>query len=179
MNSPSPTPQQQRAISARGNVLVVAGAGAGKTQTVVDRCLAWLLDEGNAGSIDQVLMVTFTQAAATEMRGRLRQSLEEAQARLEKSGSPSLRLAEQLALLDTAHICTLHSFCFHLVSRHFYDLGLDPRPAFCPRKGRGCWNGKAWTLSWMRTTPVKAFPPSPFSSSSRRKAAIGICRCGS
>jgi ATP-dependent helicase/nuclease subunit A len=129
LNSPSPTPQQQRAISARGNVLVVAGAGAGKTQTVVDRCLAWLLDETNAGSIDQVLMVTFTQAAATEMRHRLRQSLEQVQAR-----SPSLHLAEQLALLDTAHICTLHSFCFHLVSRHFYDLGLDPKARILPEE---------------------------------------------
>lgn len=122
LDSPSPTAQQQRAISARGNVLVVAGAGAGKTQTVVDRCLAWLLDENNAASIDEVLMVTFTQAAATELRQRLRQNLEKAQGR-----SHSIRLSEQLALLDTAHICTLHSFCFHLVSRHFYELGLDPK----------------------------------------------------
>jgi len=134
LSSFSPTPQQHRAISARGNVLVVAGAGAGKTQTVVDRCLAWLLDKGDAGSIDQILMVTFTQAAATEMRQRLRQSLEEAQARLEKNGPPSRHLAEQLALLDTAHICTLHSFCFHLVSRHFYDLGLDPKAHILPEE---------------------------------------------
>jgi ATP-dependent helicase/nuclease subunit A len=134
VNSPPPTAQQQRAISARGNVLVVAGAGAGKTQPVVDRCLAWLLDEGNAGSIDQILMVTFTQAAATEMRQRLRQSLEEAQARLGKSGPPPLHLAEQLALLDTAHIGTLHSFCLHLVSRHFHDLGLDPKGRVLPEE---------------------------------------------
>src|ERR1019366_3119606 len=98
------------------------------------RCLAWLLDESNAGSIDQILRVTFTHAAATEMRQRLRQNLEEAQARLDKTGSPSLHLAEQLALLDTAHICTLHSFCFHLVSRHFYDLGLDPNARVLPEE---------------------------------------------
>lgn len=128
------TPQQQRAISARGNVLVVAGAGAGKTQTVVDRCLAWLLDETNPGSIDQILMVTFTQAAAMEMRQRLRQGLEQAQARLEKTGAPSLHLAEQLALLDTAHICTLHSFCYHLISHHFYELGLDPQARVLPEE---------------------------------------------
>jgi ATP-dependent helicase/nuclease subunit A len=127
LKSNPPTAQQQRAISARGNVLVVAGAGAGKTQTVVDRCLAWLLDESNAGSIDEVLMVTFTQAAATEMRQRLRQGLE-------KAGSNSPRLAEQLALLDTAHICTLHSFCFYLVSRHFHDLGLDPQTRILPEE---------------------------------------------
>ena len=127
MNAYSPTAQQQRAIFARGNVLVVAGAGAGKTQTVVDRCLSWLLDETNAGSIDQVLMVTFTQAAATEMRQRLRQGLE-------KAGPASPHLAEQLALLDTAHICTLHSFCFHIVSRHFHELGLDPKARVLPEE---------------------------------------------
>lgn len=123
----SPTPQQQRAIAARGNVLVVAGAGAGKTQTVVQRCLDWLLDVQHPGSIDQVLMVTFTKAAAAEMRQRLR-------VELEKAAPPSHHLAEQLALLDTAHICTLHSFCFHLVSRHFYDLGLDPRARILPEE---------------------------------------------
>jgi ATP-dependent helicase/nuclease subunit A len=134
LNAPSPTPQQQNAITARGNVLVVAGAGAGKTQTLVGRCLAWLLDEKNGASIDQILMVTFTQAAAAEMRQRLRQGLEEAKARVEKKGASSLHLAEQLALLDTAHIGTLHSFCFYLASRHFYDLGLDPKAAILPEE---------------------------------------------
>ena len=75
-----PTPQQQAAIAARGNVLVVAGAGAGKTRTLVDRCLAWLLDAQNPGSMDQILMVTFTEAAAAEMRQRLRARLEAVQA---------------------------------------------------------------------------------------------------
>ncbi len=108
------------AIAARGDVLVVAGAGAGKTRTLVDRCLVWLLDEKNQGGVDEILMVTFTNAAAAEMRRRLR-------AGLESAPLSSTRLAEQLALLETAHICTLHSFCFHLVSEHFHELGLDPQ----------------------------------------------------
>ncbi|HEV7925793.1 MAG TPA: UvrD-helicase domain-containing protein, partial [Verrucomicrobiae bacterium] len=120
MNFPALTAQQQEAVAARGNVLVVAGAGAGKTRTLVERCLAWLLDEKNEGSVDEILMVTFTQAAAAEMRKRLRDGLEQTQ-------GTSARLAEQLALLETAHICTLHSFCFELVSQHFYELGLDPQ----------------------------------------------------
>jgi len=120
LNLPALTKHQQEAVAARGNVLVVAGAGAGKTRTLVERCLAWLLDERNHGSVDEILMVTFTQAAAAEMRKRLREGLERVQ-----SFSP--RLAEQLALLETAHICTLHSFCFELVSQHFYELGLDPQ----------------------------------------------------
>jgi ATP-dependent helicase/nuclease subunit A len=116
----SATLEQKQAIAAQGNVLVVAGAGAGKTSTLIERCLAWLLDDANQGSVDEILMVTFTQAAATEMRRRLR-------ARLEASSMSPIRLAEQLALLETAHISTLHSFCFRLVSQHFYELGLDPQ----------------------------------------------------
>jgi len=115
-----PTPQQQSAIDARGNVLVSAGAGAGKTRTLVDRCLAWILSESERGSVDEVLMVTFTEAAATEMRQRLRQGLEAAY-----EAAPSARLLKQLALLDTAHISTLHSFCFHLVSQHFFELNVE------------------------------------------------------
>jgi ATP-dependent helicase/nuclease subunit A len=128
MNS-LPTPQQQAAIAARGNVLVVAGAGAGKTRTLVDRCLAWLLDAQNPGSMDQILMVTFTEAAAAEMRQRLRARLEAVQA-----ADPSPQLAEQLALLETAWICTLHSFCFRLVREHFYTLGLDPQLIVLPEE---------------------------------------------
>ena len=120
LNSSALTAQQQEAVAARGNVLVVAGAGAGKTRTLVERCLAWLLDEQNQGSVDEILMVTFTQAAAAEMRKRLRDGLERA------PSSPA-RLAEQLALLETAPICTLHSFCLQLVSQHFCELGLDPQ----------------------------------------------------
>jgi ATP-dependent helicase/nuclease subunit A len=127
LKAASPTPRQQQAIAARGNVLVVAGAGAGKTQTVVDRCLAWLLDPAQDAAIDRVLMVTFTNAAAAEMRQRLRENLE-------RAAASSPRAAESIALLDTAHICTLHSFCFHLVSRHFTELGLDPRARILPEE---------------------------------------------
>ena len=116
----SATLEQKLAIRAQGNVLVVAGAGAGKTRTLIERCLAWLLDDANQASVDEILMVTFTQAAATEMRQRLR-------ARLEAAPMSYARRAEQLALLETAHISTLHSFCFRLISQHFYELGLDPQ----------------------------------------------------
>jgi len=89
----APTPQQKAAIAARGDVLVVAGAGAGKTRALVDRCLAWLLDAENPGSLDQILMVTFTEAAAAEMRQRLRARLEEAHA-----GRPSPRGRSSLGM---------------------------------------------------------------------------------
>ena len=126
---PGPTTAQKAAIEARGNVLVVAGAGAGKTRTLVDRCLAWLLDESQKGSIEQVLMVTFTEAAATEMRKRLRDELEK-----KKNEGSREALNEQLALLETANICTLHSFCYRLVREHFYELDLDPQLSVLPEE---------------------------------------------
>ena len=115
------TPAQRQAVAARGNVLVMAGAGTGKTKTLVERCLDCL--ERDQASLDELLIVTFTEAAAAEMRLRLRRVLEQ-------------RLAEepenehwhrQLALFDVAHIGTLHSFCFRLVREHFFELGLDPQ----------------------------------------------------
>ena len=114
------TPSQQRAVAARGNVLVMAGAGTGKTHTLVARCLNLICGENI--SLDEILIVTFTEAAAAEMKQRLRVALEK-KSRVD-SGS---HLAEQLALFDAAHIGTLHSFCFKLVREHFHELGLDPQ----------------------------------------------------
>ncbi len=119
------TSAQERAVAARGNVLVVAGAGTGKTRTLVERCLNCLFEEQPTVSIDEVLMVTFTEAAAAEMRQRIRARLEE---QLEREPE-SLRWSEQLALFETAHIGTLHSFCLRLVRQHFYQLELDPQLA--------------------------------------------------
>src|SRR5579862_9047757 len=125
MNKNSLTKSQQAALTARGNVLVVAGAGTGKTHTLVERCCSLLL-EGNC-SLDEILMVTFTEAAAAEMRKRIRARLAE---KISESADARLarRLEEQLALLDTACISTLHSFCLRLVREHFHDerLRLDP-----------------------------------------------------
>ena len=120
----APTTQQQAAIAARGNVLVAAGAGTGKTSTVTDRCVDLVLRE--RCPIDQILMVTFTEAAAAEMRERLRKKLRAADSA--KPGADSNPwLTEQIALLDTASISTLHSFCLELVLRNFHILGIDPQ----------------------------------------------------
>src|SRR5882672_6757976 len=104
------TDSQREAITAPGNVLVVAGAGTGKTRTLVERCLA-LLSKGR--SLDQILMVTFTDAAVTEMRQRIRATL------VLEAESGNAHFAEQLALVDAAPISTLHSFCLELVREHF------------------------------------------------------------
>lgn len=121
----APTSQQAAAIAARGNVLVAAGAGTGKTSTVTERCLDLVLRE--RCSIEQILMVTFTEAAAAEMRDRLRKKLREAADLAAPESDAALWLAEQIALLDHAPISTLHSFCLELVRRNFHALGLDPQ----------------------------------------------------
>jgi ATP-dependent helicase/nuclease subunit A len=119
------TPSQQAALTARGNVLVMAGAGTGKTHTLIERCCSLLLEENC--SLDEILMVTFTDAAAAEMRKRIRARLAE---KVSQSTDARLiqHLEEQIALLDTAYISTLHSFCLRLVRDHFHDnhLRLDP-----------------------------------------------------
>ncbi len=119
------TPSQWQAVEARGNVLVMAGAGTGKTHTLIARCLDCLCRE--RASLDEILVVTFTEAAATEMKQRLRAALE--QTLNSQPSTLNQHLAEQLALFDTAPIGTLHSFCLRLVREHFYELGLDPQLA--------------------------------------------------
>lgn len=115
------TTAQAEAVQARGNVIVVAGAGTGKTSTLVERVVA-LLAEG--ASLDRLLLVTFTDAAAAEMRHRLRLRLTRLAATADAAAAA--RWAEQLALLDTAPIGTLHSFCRRLIRDHFHLLGMDP-----------------------------------------------------
>lgn len=125
------TDAQRRAVEARGNVLVMAGAGTGKTRTLVERVLRVLIpsedaDGAVAGServkVTDLLVVTFTEAAAAELRERIRQRLE-----LVAAQQPAPFWREQLALLDSAFIGTLHSFCYRLVSEHYVELNLDPK----------------------------------------------------
>ncbi|MCW5554587.1 MAG: UvrD-helicase domain-containing protein [Verrucomicrobiae bacterium] len=120
----APTSQQRDALKARGNVLVAAGAGTGKTSTITARCLDLIVNE--PCSLHEILMVTFTEAAAAEMRERLRRALYE-QADNAPNPDTAMRLAEELALLDTAPISTLHGFCLELVRRNFHALELDPQ----------------------------------------------------
>lgn len=117
------TAEQLEAISARGcNLLVSAAAGSGKTAVLVERILSRILDGNNPVDIDRLLVVTYTNAAAAEMRERI---AGEISSRLSgKSGGG--RLALQLALLNRAKITTIHSFCMDVLKKYFYRLGLDP-----------------------------------------------------
>ncbi len=117
------TDAQWHAITARGNnLLVAAGAGAGKTAVLVERIILRLTDPHDPLDVDQLLVVTFTNAAAAEMRERIGAAIAEQMAQHPEDA----RLARQLALLGRASIATLHSFCLDLLRQHFYRLELDP-----------------------------------------------------
>jgi ATP-dependent helicase/nuclease subunit A len=117
------TSAQEEAISApAGNLLVSAAAGAGKTAVLVERVIRRVLDPKDPVDIDRLLLVTFTEAAAAEMRQRIGAALGAALA----SAPGNNHLERQLALLGRASISTLHSFCLRVVRRYFYQLELDP-----------------------------------------------------
>lgn len=113
------TPQQQRAIDARTHdILVSASAGAGKTTVLVDRVIKMLKEDPNL-NIDQLLIVTFTNEAADNMRERIRR-------RLEKEAN-NRHLRDQINRLAIAHISTIHAFCQQLIKRYYYLIDLDPQ----------------------------------------------------
>ncbi len=128
------TPSQRLAIdTVDRSVLVSAGAGSGKTAVLAERCAHIVADLRPPCSVDRLLVVTFTDAAASEMRERIAQTLRK---RLEDA-PVSAWLARQLALVDSAHISTLHSFCRRLLSRYFAQAELDPQmPLIDPADGR-------------------------------------------
>ena len=116
----SATPEQIQAIEARGEVLVSASAGAGKTTVMIKR-LADILEGG--ASLDNVLAVTFTKKAAAQMKEKLRTELI---ARLETAqGDKRENIRVQLGKINTADISTIHSFCARLIRTYFYALKVD------------------------------------------------------
>lgn len=119
---PKWTPAQQNAIDARNkNILVSAAAGSGKTAVLVERVIKLITDEFNPVSIDKLLIVTFTNAAAAEMRNRISKSLNE----LVKENPNNTNALRQLSLLPNANICTIDSFCMNLVKENFFALGIS------------------------------------------------------
>jgi ATP-dependent helicase/nuclease subunit A len=113
------TDQQRRVITARGSdVLVTASAGTGKTAVLSGRCVDIISGKSD---VRNLLVLTFTDAAAEQMRLRIAQQLKEAFER-----KPDNHLRYQLILLQGADISTIHSFCKRLITEYFYKLGLDP-----------------------------------------------------
>jgi ATP-dependent helicase/nuclease subunit A len=117
------TEEQKLAINTIGcNVLVSASAGTGKTSVLVGRIINLIANQKDPVDLDRLLVVTFTNAAAAEMRGRISQALAD-----ELDRKPfSRRLQRQLQLINRSSIGTIHSFCLDLIRQNFFKIGLDP-----------------------------------------------------
>ena len=117
------TNEQLEAINTRKcNLLVAAAAGSGKTAVLVERIIKIVTDNENPVDIDKLLVVTFTNAAASEMRERIAAAITK---ELEKNPS-SKNLQKQLTLLSRANITTIHSFCLDVIKNNFHTIDLDP-----------------------------------------------------
>jgi len=115
------TDEQKSVVNARDcNLLVAAAAGSGKTAVLVKRIIKMVTEEGQ--DVDRLLIVTFTNAAAAEMRERIGAAIEK---ELEKN-TENLHLQRQMLLLHNAHINTIHSFCLSVIREFFPSLALDP-----------------------------------------------------
>ena len=117
------TKEQSEAIyTRRCNLLVAAAAGSGKTAVLVERIIQIITNEDNPVDIDKLLVVTFTSAAAAEMRERIANAISK---KLEDRPD-SKSLQKQLTLLSRANITTMHSFCLDVIKNYFYTIDLDP-----------------------------------------------------
>jgi ATP-dependent helicase/nuclease subunit A len=112
------TPEQQQVVTTLGkNLLVSASAGSGKTHTMIER-IFYLIKEQKV-SIKDMLIVTFTNAAASEMKQKIYEKLAE-------NAESSEHIKEELNSILTADISTLHTFCSKIIKQHFYEVGVDP-----------------------------------------------------
>jgi len=117
------TDSQWAGIATTGkSILVSAAAGSGKTAVLAERCAYLVCDANSPCDVDELLVVTFTEAAAAEMKSRIERQLHERFT----TGQNDKRLTRQLALIDRAQVSTLHSFCARLIRQHFHLLDLDP-----------------------------------------------------
>ncbi len=117
------TKEQQETIDARNaSILVSAAAGSGKTAVLVERIIQMVKDPVHPVDIDRLLVVTFTSAAAAQMRERISQALSDAV----DEHPENAHLTRQLTLIHHAQITTIDSFCLYLIRNHFDEIGLDP-----------------------------------------------------
>ena len=117
------TTEQQQVIDLRNrNILVSAAAGSGKTAVLVERIVKIITDKKHPVDIDHLLIVTFTNAAAAEMRERIGNAIEKA---LDEQPGDE-HLLRQLTLIHNAQITTIDSFCLYVVRNHFHEIDLEP-----------------------------------------------------
>ena len=117
------TPDQRKVIELRDrNILVSAAAGSGKTAVLVQRIIEKISDKSNPVDIDKLLVVTFTRAAAAEMKERILSAIEN----MIIDNPDDEHLQRQVTLLHNAQITTIDSFCQNIIRNYFYTIDLDP-----------------------------------------------------
>lgn len=117
------TAEQKKVIELRNrNILVSAAAGSGKTAVLVARIISLISEGENPIDIDRLLIVTFTNAAAAEMRERIGKAIDEKV----RDNPESAHLQKQMTLIHSAQITTIHSFCLNVIRNHFNTIDLDP-----------------------------------------------------
>ena len=120
------TPEQQRVIDTRNSsILVSAAAGSGKTAVLVERIIQMITDDAHPVDIDRLLIVTFTSAAAAQMRERISKAVSE---RLEKNPENE-HLQRQASLIHNAQITTIDSFCLFIIRNNFNDCRFYTEPS--------------------------------------------------
>lgn len=120
-NTPKWTPSQELAIKTKGKTLLIsAAAGSGKTATLTERIISSLTDDSSPADISRMLVVTFTVAAASELKQRISAALSKEIAK----NPTSKHLSKQLIMLEGAQISTIDSFCFNIVRENFQRIGL-------------------------------------------------------
>ena len=120
---PQWTTDQQKVIDIREqNMLVSAAAGSGKTAVLVERIIQRVLDEEHPIEIDRIVVVTFTKAAAAEMRERILAAIQDKLA----EQPDNAYLMRQATLVHNAQITTIDSFCNYIVRNHFHEIDLEP-----------------------------------------------------
>ena len=117
------TEEQEKVVKLHDrNILVSAAAGSGKTAVLVERIIRMLTNENHPIDVDRILVVTFTEAAAAEMKERIRNAIEDEL----KLHPENEHLKRQATLIHTALITTIHSFCLSVIRNHFSAIDLDP-----------------------------------------------------
>lgn len=117
------TPAQKSAIDTRDcNVLVSAAAGSGKTAVLVERIISMITDPDKNIDIDRLVVVTFTKAAAAQMKDKIRKALDS----MLDENPGDVNLLRQITLLNNAQITTIDSFCLWIIRNHFPEVNLDP-----------------------------------------------------
>ena len=143
----APSSGQLRAIQESGqNLIVSAAAGSGKTSVLIERIIRIIL-EGRA-NVDEMLVVTFTNAAASEMKGKIEKAIRDEIDTLSADNSQESRdktgvLKKQLDLLPMAQISTFHSFAMEIVRKFFFTIGCEPSFKICDEANRAILEGNA------------------------------------